>query len=1172
MKNKLFSIFLAFFTAFCALQPVFAEPGGITIASREDLEQFVKDCTLDAWSQGKTVNLTCDIDLDGVEIAPVPTFGGTFYGNGYTISGVSLSKSGSVLGFFRYIQEGGKVADLNVKGNIVPGGSKEFIGGLAGENAGTIERCSFEGSVKGANVVGGIAGKNLSSGKIISSSVSGSVIGENSTGGVAGKNEGLLMDCSNNAEVNTVYEEKKKELSEIDTDTGAILESYKAEQEEHEEDSVLGHTDTGGIVGYTSGVVQGCTNHAAVGYRHIGYNVGGIAGRQSGYLLGCANHGLIQGRKDVGGVVGQMEPYIILNASGTTLKDIRRELNNLHAMVNRFITDSDSMGGDMEQHFNKISGYAESARSSAGDLLDRGEDFVDDNLGEINAQAAILSNTLDQLIPVFDRLEEGAEELSAGLDSAAGALDAVTIYAPDLGEEADAISAALRRMARAEESMQRAATRARRASNDLGKVIKFDNRAQIKTAVSELSAAVKDMKGAAEVIKESIGEIEKILKTKPGGLGDIWSNIKEIAGQLTIISENMGAAISSLQTVMHSLETLAQNTEIDFSALQSAAWNMESAIGSLANAARYIMQGLVDIGDSIERVSDIASEYADDVSAQLNEAKDGLSDAVSSMSYAADDIREAIDDAGQILSGLSDEKTLEFVKLGDGFRASSDNLMQSLADISGELDALKNTVSDGRETVAGNVSAISNQFNLIMNLMIGELEELENGGDGISDLFLDTSDEDIANTRQGKVFECQNMGRIEGDRNIGGIVGAMAVEYSKDPEDDIEKPDTLKFSYKTKAVLQRCTNDGGITGKKDCIGGIAGLAEIGTVYECENYGDAKSTGGNYVGGVAGKSEANVRKNYAKCKVAGKRYVGGIAGRADSLAACCSIASVSGDEGLGAVCGMGNSREHMYQNYFVDNGLGAIDGVSYSGAAEPVSYEWLKGLSGIPKRFISFSVTFLADGELVETQEIRYGDDTARIKYPDIPDKEGHFGNWQTPGSKTVTEDIVIECVYEPYITILASSEKNSSGKLPLALAEGNFTDKAELHVTPSSITPPAEVHGSAQVFHLSLSHVDSKDAASVKVRILNENRDKATVWRMQDGEWKQADASVRGKYVILDAAGAETVFCIKYEKKAFQFMYFLFAAIAAGVICVWIVRKKRNRKKESGANISSPQG
>ena len=43
MKNKLFSIFLAFFTAFCALQPVFAEAGGITIASREDLEQFVKD-------------------------------------------------------------------------------------------------------------------------------------------------------------------------------------------------------------------------------------------------------------------------------------------------------------------------------------------------------------------------------------------------------------------------------------------------------------------------------------------------------------------------------------------------------------------------------------------------------------------------------------------------------------------------------------------------------------------------------------------------------------------------------------------------------------------------------------------------------------------------------------------------------------------------------------------------------------------------------------------------------------------------------------------------------------------------------------------------------------------------------------------------------------------------
>ena len=161
-------------------------------------------------------------------------------------------------------------------------------------------------------MIGGIAGNNTSSGQIISCTSSASITGKNSTGGIAGKNDGLLLDCVNHGEVNTVYEEEKNSISDLDTDIGSVVENYETGKEENEEESILGHTDTGGIVGYTSGVVQGCTNSGAVGYPHIGYNVGGIAGRQSGYLLGCENKGFIQGRKDVGGIVGQMEPFLLL--------------------------------------------------------------------------------------------------------------------------------------------------------------------------------------------------------------------------------------------------------------------------------------------------------------------------------------------------------------------------------------------------------------------------------------------------------------------------------------------------------------------------------------------------------------------------------------------------------------------------------------------------------------------------------------------------------------------------------------------------------------------------------------------------------------------------------------------------------------------------------------------
>lgn len=66
----------------------------------------------------------------------------------------------------------------------------------------------------------------------------------------------------------------------------------------------------GGIAGNSSGVISSCTNYGTIGYNHTGYNVGGIAGSQNGKILNCTNEGDIYGRKDVGGIVGQAEPYI----------------------------------------------------------------------------------------------------------------------------------------------------------------------------------------------------------------------------------------------------------------------------------------------------------------------------------------------------------------------------------------------------------------------------------------------------------------------------------------------------------------------------------------------------------------------------------------------------------------------------------------------------------------------------------------------------------------------------------------------------------------------------------------------------------------------------------------------------------------------------------------------
>ena len=46
----------------------------VTIKTAEDLAELSRNCTLDTWSQGKTVILKNDLDLPGVAFTPLPTF------------------------------------------------------------------------------------------------------------------------------------------------------------------------------------------------------------------------------------------------------------------------------------------------------------------------------------------------------------------------------------------------------------------------------------------------------------------------------------------------------------------------------------------------------------------------------------------------------------------------------------------------------------------------------------------------------------------------------------------------------------------------------------------------------------------------------------------------------------------------------------------------------------------------------------------------------------------------------------------------------------------------------------------------------------------------------------------------------------------------------------------
>lgn len=328
----------------------------ITITSLSEFLEFADSCQLDSFSQDLVVLLDTDLDLTGSEFAGIPIFSGTFLGNHHTISGLSLTADGSQQGLFRYLSDTAHVQDLTVTGALAPEGSQASVGGIAGSNAGTIENCTFKGSISGGDRVGGVAGTNRVSGVIDGCHMYGSVQGMHFVGGIAGENSGVIRSSNNSALINTESTENQLSLSHVTIGTITGTESARTV------------TDIGGIAGTSGGVIRQCINYGPVGYPHMGYNLGGIAGSQKGYITECTNYADICGRKEVGGIVGQMEPVSKVEYSQDTLQILQGQLANTSAMIHQASIDTRNSVDSIQQQFGALRDQAQIA-SDAVDIL-----------------------------------------------------------------------------------------------------------------------------------------------------------------------------------------------------------------------------------------------------------------------------------------------------------------------------------------------------------------------------------------------------------------------------------------------------------------------------------------------------------------------------------------------------------------------------------------------------------------------------------------------------------------------------------------------------------------------------------------------------------------------------------------------------------------------------------
>lgn len=265
-------------------------------------------------------SLTNSIDLTGHDWVPIGktdyVFSGTFDGCGFTINNVVFSTSNISgtnyrYGLFASTASGSTIKNLSVNVDYASSSTSTiYLGGIVGEAAGTIDRCSVYGTIKSTggkssstltSYVGGIAG--YTSGGITNSYNNAAITSYSFVGGICGKCERLnnytviIHNCFNLA---TIKSEKSV------TNNSTDIANYKT------------NCGVGGIVGecvetewdysYWS-EINNCYNIGTISAR---FNVGGIVGKDDHHtkINMCYNSANINGCYNIGGIAGISEANI----------------------------------------------------------------------------------------------------------------------------------------------------------------------------------------------------------------------------------------------------------------------------------------------------------------------------------------------------------------------------------------------------------------------------------------------------------------------------------------------------------------------------------------------------------------------------------------------------------------------------------------------------------------------------------------------------------------------------------------------------------------------------------------------------------------------------------------------------------------------------------------------
>ena len=1120
LLRRLTAALLAAVLALSIALPVFASDDGDTIYinSVSDLLSLARNCAYDQWSVGKTVILQKDLSLEGMLWEPIPSFSGQFKGNGHTISDLTITGQYSPAGLFGIVEEQGSIESLSVRGVVsVSDSADTTTGGIVGINHGTLISCQFTGVVTGDSEVGGIVGRNESEGTIDHGTARAIVTGKSSTGGIAGYNLGAITGCTNVGSINTEYPEASLDTDGFTAKMVDYINNKMAAADNDATNSVTNvATDTGGIAGRSSGMILTSVNTGTIGYEHVGYNVGGIVGRTDGLVSGCVNQGHILGRKDVGGIAGQAEPYRELDLSKDTIKRLRSELEVLRGLVDDTTGVVENSTTSISNSFSAMTSQMDTAIAAARQLDDQASDYGDEVADEIDRASTLLADTLTKLEPVMDTGEDAMTKLtdatgnlkwamremaaemlmaSRALAKTSDGLDKVSDAAEDGRDGMSAISEGIKQLLESVDTGDDSA-----ASQAISGILSaYDSLSSDKKSDKNLKTGIELLKVANSVASVfTLGSgMAPAMKAVTAGMGllrtaSLLSNDSDIARATSQIASAIGT-ISTIATQMGGIVGSAAKSvsASDHPELAAALTKASDALDGMGSITDGIMDNIKDwVGnngggsikdglDQLRDASDKLSDAMDDLSDSLDLLKTDAALTSATLAHTSvalgqmqDGLGGLTDMMGQtrdILHWLNQQDPIKVPRPSAELTNTKDSLFDAVSALTDKMDDINSTMRTASNQLTDKMRAVTAQVSVVSNLMLDAVEEISDPGS--KTIYEDESEDLIASQSDGKIENSINRGSIDADMNVGGIAGTMGVENLLDPEEDNKDDGTslLRTSYTVSAVLIGNINEGSITAKKDMVGGIVGQ---GT--------DSDLTDGSLIA-INNRAIVSVLE--------GQQYVGAVSGGQD------------GD---------------FYGNLFVSDDLQGIDRLSRVGQAEPVTYETLLAQENVPDSFRKLTLTFKADGHIIKKISFDYGASFTLDDYPEIPQKNGYYAEWSTPVLDQLHTDTVVNVEYTPYIPSLSSSVTRENGR-PVFFVDGFFGGSNAVQVTQQDIT--ADVHGVTEQWLLEFTDDGNE---THQIRYLTPGKAKGKVYVKQaDGSWHKVETGSFGSYTTFTTTGTE---------------------------------------------------